>query len=243
MQEEVICKNCETHFRGHFCPQCGQSSHVKRIDATYFLHDIPHSIFHIDKGLPYTFYQLCVRPGATLLAYLQGKRVSYFKPFAYVIILSTLSSLFLKLVSKKAPIDTGTNAFTLFSQYPSALIFVLVPLVSAISWMVFRKKQFNYWEHFLMHTYLAAHINIILVLMHLIGLSGLLDHVNLSIKLTIFNTFFMTYHGFTFSSLFTNNYQQKFDGRLMAGISICCFLLGSVYALALIFSRIAIIWF
>ena len=243
MPYDIVCKNCDTTFNGNFCPNCCQSASTKRIDAHYILHDIPHSIFHIDKGLPYTFFQLSKNPGKTILAYLNGKRVRFFKPFAYVIILSTLSSLFIKIVSNETHAENSNSIFSLFSHYPSILIFALIPIVAFISWLVFIKRNFNYWEHFLMHTYLAAQINIILVLLHLISISGILNSANMVLKLIIFNSIYMTYHGFTFSALFTNNYNDKFSIRLMFAISICCFLLGFIYASALIFTGVAVRWF
>ena len=243
MKVQSICKNCDKEFVGNFCPNCGQSASTRRIDAHYLLHDIPHSVLHIDKGLPYTFLQLSTNPGKTLLDYLKGKRVRFFKPFAYVIILSTISSLFIKKISKDAPVETSNTILTLFSQYPSILIFTLIQLVALISWFVFRKRQFNFWEHFLVHTYLAAQINIILIILHLISISGLLNNANMALKLTLFNSFYMTFHGFTFSSLFTDNYKQKFSVRLMFEIFICCFLLGCAYAFALIYAKVAGRWF
>ena len=98
MENIKICKNCANKVVSNFCSFCGQANHTKRIDAHYIIHDIPHSVFHVDKGLPYTFIQLTTNPGKALLEYLKGKRVKFFKPFAYVIILSTISSLFLKLL-------------------------------------------------------------------------------------------------------------------------------------------------
>ena len=41
----ITCKNCNQHFKGNFCPHCGQSAKVESIGVKYFLHDIPHSIF------------------------------------------------------------------------------------------------------------------------------------------------------------------------------------------------------
>ncbi len=243
MQNETNCKNCNTEFKGNFCPNCSQSAATSRIDAHYILHDIPHSVLHIDKGLPYTFFELSINPGKALLEYLNGKRVRFFKPFAYVIILSTISSLFIKIASKETHVDTDYNILSLFSHYPSVLIFALIPLVTFISWLVFIKRNLNYWEHFLMHTYLAAQINIILMIQHLISISGILSSANMVLKLTLFNCIYMTYHGYTFSALFTNNYKNKFNGRLMFEISICCFILGFIYASALIYSGVAVRWF
>lgn len=243
MQNENLCKNCDAVFNGNFCPNCSQSASTRRIDAHYILHDIPHSVLHIDKGLPYTFFRLSINPGKALLEYLNGKRVSFFKPFAYVIILSTISSLFIKIASKDTHVNTDKNIFFLFTHYPSLLIFALIPLVAFISWLVFIKQKLNYWEHFLMHTYLAAQINIILMILHLISISGILSSANMVLKLTLFNCIYMTYHGYTFSALFTNNYKSKFNGRLMFEISCCCFILGFIYASSLIYTGVAVQWF
>ena len=243
MQKEIICKNCDTIFTGNFCPACSQSAGAGRINAHYILHDIVHSVFHVDKGLPYTFFQLVKNPGKALLEYLKGKRVLFFKPFSYVIILSTISSLFIKMSSNHHGVDANNNVIAIFSHYPSILIFALIPLVAFTSWLVFIKNQFNYWEHFLIHTYLAAQINIILMILHLISISGMLSNTNMALKLTLFNLFYMTYHGFTFSSLFTNNYKDKFSIRIMLQIIFCCLLLGIIYAFALIYTRVAVRWF
>ena len=66
-ENKNLCKNCDTVFNGNFCPNCSQSASTRRIDAQYILHDIPHSVLHIDKGLPYTFFRLSVNPGKALL--------------------------------------------------------------------------------------------------------------------------------------------------------------------------------
>jgi hypothetical protein len=243
MATTISCKNCQTRFQGNYCPQCGQSAHTHRIDAHYMLHDIPHSILHVDKGLPYTFIQLCKNPGKALLDYLQGRRVRFFRPFAYVVILSTISALLLKFTLSETVAAPKNKLLSLIAQYPSILVFGLIPFVSLISWLVFRKKAFNYWEHFLSHTYLAAQINVILVIMHLLSLTGIFANAGLALKLAIFNGFFMTYHGYTFSALFTNNYREKFSTRLLLEITLCCFLLGSIYAMSLSFSGVATRWF
>lgn len=145
---EINCKNCEAVYYGNYCPTCSQSAQTKRIDAHYLLHDIPHSVFHVDKGLPYTFLQLTTNPGKALLEYIKGKRVKHFKPFAYVLVLSTISSLFLKFFGKSSPQIYSTGFLTFFTNYPSILIFCLIPIVACISWIIFIKRKFNYWEHF-----------------------------------------------------------------------------------------------
>lgn len=71
------CKNCNHLFEENFCSECGQPAKEHRINATYFLHDIPHSVLHVDKGFPFAFWQLIKRPAKAMEDYLEGKRVNY----------------------------------------------------------------------------------------------------------------------------------------------------------------------
>ncbi len=78
------CKNCNHDLKGNFCNNCGQTKETHEINFKSILHEIQHSIFHIDKGILYTTKELFIRPGLTIREYLHGKRVKHFKPFAYI---------------------------------------------------------------------------------------------------------------------------------------------------------------
>ncbi len=170
----ITCKNCDHHFKGNFCPHCGQSAKVEAIGVKYFLHDIPHSIFHIDKGFGYTFKELLLRPGKTLREYLAGKRVKHFRPFAYVVLMAALYILLSGLI-RKATVFFGTQmgmAVTygklgFFWQYLSVFFFIMIPFASFATWFVLRKEKYNYWEHFLINTYLTAQMSLLLLLIEI----------------------------------------------------------------------------
>ena len=140
------CKNCNTTFDGIFCPQCGQAAHTNRIDAMYFLHDIPHSIFHVDKGFPYTFSQLIKRPAHALNEYLDGRRVKYYRPLSYVLIMSAICALIVNRITMYIQNQQQTAAHTsFFAHYQAVFIFLMIPLAGAITWLVFRKNKYNFW--------------------------------------------------------------------------------------------------
>jgi hypothetical protein len=80
------CLNCSTHFKGNFCPHCGQSATVKRITAAVLLEDIMHFFTHLEKGFLHTTWNLLVKPGFVSLNYLAGKRKKYQKPVSYFLI-------------------------------------------------------------------------------------------------------------------------------------------------------------
>jgi hypothetical protein len=145
------CKNCGHVLRGNYCSNCGQQSQVHKIDAHHFLHDIPHSILHVDKGFPYTFKQLIKRPGSALKEYLEGRRVQYFRPFGYVITMSAISTLlvhWMQLLTRHLYLKQTGNSFewgeSFFNKYKSIFIFLMIPIVSLCTWLVFKKHRFNF---------------------------------------------------------------------------------------------------
>ncbi len=247
----INCKNCETNFQGNFCPNCGQSAKIHAINAATFLHDIPHDILHIDKGFPYTFVQMLLRPGLTLKAYLEGKRIKHFRPFAYVVIMSAISSflihwnreLITHIYKERGVAIVFREGF--FVKYQSAFIFLMIPLVSVFTWLVFRKKTYHFWEHVLINTYMAAQLNLLLILMELFSLVMALIEVNIRaefLQLPFFIAVFMTYYSFTFSALMMDGYKKKFDWKLFWLLTAMCFFLGTLYATGMITAGVTASW-
>jgi hypothetical protein len=145
----IECKNCNKHYQGKFCPVCAQPASTGRIDSHYFLHDIPHSVFHVDKGFPYTFASLFTRPAGMLKEYLAGRRVKYFRPFAYVVLMSAICTFLIAQLDKVTdslylsyhPGAKITEAHGFFQHYFSVFIFLLIPATALVTWLFFRKRQ------------------------------------------------------------------------------------------------------
>src|ERR1044072_8241398 len=158
------CLNCGHEYQGKFCSQCGQKSHTARITLGGILHDIPHSVFHLDKGFAYNFIQLLIRPGQAIRDYINGKRVPHYNPFAYLFILSAASSLVNHWKNDyfekyQHPVLTPTShilfpdAAHFFHQYPGLMFCALIPFISLWSWVFNRDSKYNYWENLVMNTY------------------------------------------------------------------------------------------
>lgn len=234
------CKNCNSVSEGKFCPQCGQAFSTHRINALYFLHDIPHSVLHLDKGFPYTFYQLIKRPSQALDEYLAGRRVKYDRPLSYVLVMSAISVLIVSRIRNymqelQQPTLKALNHTSFLSHYQAVFIFLMIPLAGGITWLVFRKNKYNFWEHILINTYLAAQLNVLLVLISVFSLLKYLMTGSASYSITIFMTVFMVYYAITFSGLM-NKAEKGFSLGLKLGLM--CFLLSSVYITAMIFAGI-----
>lgn len=242
------CKNCHSQVQGNYCSECGQATDTHAINASYFLHDIPHSILHVDKGLFYTLKALFTNPGEMLIEYLQGKRVKHFRPFAYVVIMSTICTLLIKgiealmirMYSSENPNAVINVHHTFFHDYISVLIFILIPVLSLITWICMIRKPLNYWEHFLINTYMAAQLNIILLLIKIYGFIKLAITGEFSgVNFTFFMVLFMIYYAVAFSSI-AKPFSKRWKGALT--IFLMNFLLASTYMTAFSLAGIMAPW-
>jgi hypothetical protein len=232
----INCKNCGHNFHGNYCPECGQNAHTERIDAHFFLHDIPHSILHIDKGFFYTFKELIVRPGHAIREYLDGKRVRHFRPLAYLLLLSTLSTLISKVCfyfTEKAYLAQGLKATihqSFLAQYISLFFMLMIPIMSLASWLVFRHFKYNFWEHLLLETFIVAQFNIVLMVMHIAAYLGW------SSSFTPYLITYFIYVGFTYGQFYV---KVKWEFIL---INVCIFLQVMLYITGLSLSGIMTKW-
>lgn len=169
------CKNCGEVVQFNYCSNCGQSAETGRINFHYLSHEIQHSVLHVDRGILYTIKELLIRPGYTIKNYLDGKRVNYFKPFAFVIILGTIYGLiahFFDAYPEKEIVPNDVDAKVaeyyaiiiewMYGHY-SLVMLGLTPIVALSSYLVFRKSVYNYFEHLVMYSYIVG-IQILLLL-------------------------------------------------------------------------------
>ena len=166
----LTCKNCNLHFKGHFCNNCGQSVDTHKMNLHFLWHDIQHGLFHFDKGVFYTAKQLFTRPGHTIREFLEGKRVKHFKPISLIIILATAYGIlyhyfhinsfnneFLKGFQEGFNRTTtqGKNPFILnfeiinewVATHYSWMTLFLLPFYALASFCAFKKIGYNYVEH------------------------------------------------------------------------------------------------
>ncbi|SNC59742.1 Protein of unknown function [Hymenobacter gelipurpurascens] len=161
------CLSCGTPLHDKFCSHCGQSAATHRITLAHWLHDIPHSIWHVDKGLPYTLGQMLRRPGPTLQRYLAGQRAPFFPPLTYLLLITgliTFSYVTLHLrpynahdPSVPAAIQAMQERFLqFFSKYINWFTVALLPLAALVARLFLRRGGFNYAECLTVTTYVTG---------------------------------------------------------------------------------------
>lgn len=237
--QENICKNCGHLFEGNYCSNCGQKAKENRINLHYFLFDVPHSLFNIDGLFFKTLWRMFIKPGVLIEEYLEGKRIKYFKPLSYVMVMSAISTFIVKLLIflKKImmqhfdPKFLVSESHQFFQVYFSVFILLMIPIASGVTWLVFLKRKYNFWEHIIANTYIAAQLNFMWIFSHLISVFGILIlrhyfEMNITLFFIIFMSFFLYLYGSVFGYLMNHYYKIW---QLIALISLMNLTLFYVY--------------
>ncbi|UYZ59532.1 DUF3667 domain-containing protein [Hymenobacter latericus] len=171
----AACLNCGTTLTDQYCAHCGQDAHhTHRFTLRFLLfHDLPHSIWHVDKGIGYTLRQLLTRPGATLHEYMAGRRAQHFRPISYLLLVTAVSMLLLSAVgmnpmtaSQQADMPrllqlTMERYLQLYSKYPTLIYVVLLPANALLAMWLLRPTRFNFAEMLLAQAFISGTTTII----------------------------------------------------------------------------------
>ncbi|MFO7977778.1 MAG: DUF3667 domain-containing protein [Bacteroidales bacterium] len=121
--ENLSCKNCQTPFQGHYCPQCGQSAKDYERPLHFLIIDFAGNAFAFDTRVWRTLITLLIRPGKLETEYSEGKRARYMPPFRLYIFMSFLFFLLLSFYTNRSlEVNMGdiNSAFT-NAGYPANL--------------------------------------------------------------------------------------------------------------------------
>jgi Protein of unknown function (DUF3667) len=172
------CLNCEHTIKEKFCPACGQKTDTHKLDWHYVFHEVPHSFFHVEKGLFLTIKELTIRPGFAIRDFLDGRRARYFKPFTYLVLLGTIAGL----ISLYSPIAEGLandektmqliqSIKNFMSKYYTLFSAIFIPMRSLAVW-IFHRKERNYVEIITINIFIVAHLS----LLNFLGFLGFIFH-------------------------------------------------------------------
>jgi hypothetical protein len=164
------CLNCGTVLVGPRCHTCGQPGKTARFTVKHLLHEIPHSVFHIDRGLLPTLYWLALRPGRIINEYLDGKRVRYFNPLTLLMIMAGVNTLLfsafpLQLTSIAASMGSAADpqglqsAMSLMYRYYALTMACMAPIVAFFSWLCFLGRGRYFGEHLTLQVFIAGFLS------------------------------------------------------------------------------------
>jgi len=175
------CLDCGAALTDRFCAHCGQPANTHRITLKHLLlHDLPHSIWHIDKGIAYTFWQMLTRPGLTIRGYLAGQRTRQFRPVSYLLLLVGLAALLMSafhldlqqamMAAQSTKAGSPPVALTsvvmerylsISMKHPYLVQLVLMPLNALVAWLLLRRAGYNYAEVLLGNAFIVGTLTVL----------------------------------------------------------------------------------
>ena len=141
---------------------------IKRIDAKYISHEIQH-LLHFDKGFPFTFKEILIRPGKAVREYLGENREKYVKPIVFLVFAAVIYTLIIHFFHIEIPIfnikgfgktsewqsnldtDAVNNWIDSHLSYSAMIIGLFIALWTK---MFFYKKGYNIYEIFILLSYI-----------------------------------------------------------------------------------------
>lgn len=134
-------KHYSGQVEGRLAPQQKHDSEADRISLFHFISDLPHAIFHVDRGILFNFVQLIKRPAASIQEYLDGHgRKKYFHPASYLVIALLFNYIVVKITD--------------LHFYDEAELLSMTPL-AAQAIMDYDKMQWWFLEHTYIYILLA----------------------------------------------------------------------------------------
>ncbi|WP_298225133.1 DUF3667 domain-containing protein [Flavobacterium sp.] len=154
--KQGICQNCNAQTHGDYCSDCGQKTDTHRITLKhFFLHDLLHGIWHLEKGILFTIKETFVRPGQAALDYIHGKRIRYYNVFYLALLIIGLNLLLSHFYENVNPvqeeqIDNTPQVSEFFRSNLKTILLSIVPLLGMVAFLIFRRLKLNLAEHFIM---------------------------------------------------------------------------------------------
>jgi len=179
------CLNCGSSLgiTQQFCAVCGQKADTHRLNLHEIIHDALHHLTHADKGLFKLLRELALRPGVVAREYVAGKRVKYFKPVNFFLIVggimvfmttyfqhsneSVLKQYEQDATNVKDPVkkqilydetERKERIIHYMGKYSNMVNILATPLYAFILWLFYRKAGYSFIEHLVANMYIMSFV-------------------------------------------------------------------------------------
>jgi len=121
------------------------------------LRDLQKRVLHAESGIVHLSRELALRPGIVALEYVQGKRKKYYHPLKYLTLSAAVSVFINEYFHLLENIEARSNPGSeIATRFFNLIILFSVPISAFFSWLLFRKKGFNYAENLILQAYLGG---------------------------------------------------------------------------------------
>ena len=259
------CKTCDFQLSNtaQYCSNCGAKIVHDRLSLKGTWEEFVGPFFSWDNNFWRTFFGLFKNPKDVLEAYITGARKKYFQPFSYIILYATIAVFFYKFFpleiianysegltdgyqnsnpSNKVPkIDMKAYVEVLMGYY-NFFVLLLIPIYAIVSYILFKKKGHNFFEHLVFNSYLQTNLGFISLILQvfLVNVLGM----GFGFYSILFLFLFIVFTLYAFKELYHQNLKQSlvsgikylllFFGLYIGVIITFSILIGILYALILL---------
>lgn len=239
------CLNCGAPLSSNkFCGICGQKKVRKKLDILQILGDAWVTFTDLDNRFYRTVIHLLIRPGDMISDYVAGKRVHYFGPVQYYLILFVLVVAlglpgfnFSEIIPEGEQQIEGMPIRSQFwigvvefvESYIAIYFLLLSPIFALIVRILFHHKERSYTESLVFVLYLLAQYSLVIALTQQIDESMLVRSSNYNtIKFLIFSGPVFLYIAWAASRFYGESLVKSYIASTVI-IAITWFLVVGVY--------------
>ena len=163
----MICITCNKKHNYDFCPNCGESSSVKKITFRSTLENAFSSITDMDKGLFFNLKHLTISPQKIITQYIGGKRKGVFNPITYALLLISIYILIdsFDTIKEQNAFKSALQDNTVYQSGAETGRFLWSNLkyfwlLSIIYLSIFTKLffgKYNFFEHLAINSFIIGH--------------------------------------------------------------------------------------
>jgi hypothetical protein len=149
-------------------------------------HEFFHALTHTDKGIVFLSKEVLLRPGKVAREYNSGKRKKYFNPITFLLIVTALQIFVvkktefftaytesLKELTQQAALssvdrkqqdqslDDADKKMSLVTENNKAFTLLIIPVLSLMTWILFKKSGHNYAENLVFNVLLMGGMSLI----------------------------------------------------------------------------------
>lgn len=206
------CLNCKEVFEqsDNYCRKCGQKTSTHRLTTKHAVHHFLHAFTHTDKGFFNLIPKLLVNPGIIAREYNEGKRMTYFSPFTFVLIVVAISTIIVSTFnimsipySDRPQHPAVEMVSNITSKHYNLLVFLSIPIISYFTSQFF-KKRINYAESLVIVSYTSGERSIFFTL--IVAPLVLLFKENYYLIIYSYVALYMVYYSWTCCQYF-NDYR------------------------------------
>lgn len=220
------CKTCKSQIENdaHYCSYCGSKIVNERLSLSGTWEEFIGPFFSWDNNFWRTFFGLFKNPKDVLEAYINGARKKYFQPFSYIILYATVAVFFYKFFPLEIildysegfskgykPSETSVNVpqidMTGFMEklmsYYNFFVLLLIPLYSLSSYITFKKRGHNFFEHLVFNSYLQSNLGFISLFLQVVLVNSL--GISFGVYSLLFFFLFILFTLFAFKKLYNLN--------------------------------------